>query len=54
MPQVLLGVDRYYLRKTKKTARTRQRKAAMWFHWRDWVRNMKRAITVKTVREITS
>ena len=49
-----LNLQIFYFRNTKKTARTIQTKAAMWFHWRGVPLNKKVTMTVKMVREITS
>ncbi len=43
-----------YFRKAKKTARTRQAKAAKWFQWRDCPLKTNRTMMENTVREITS
>ena len=43
-----------YFRKTKKTARMRQMKAARWFHWKACPRKRNIMTIVKTVKEITS
>ena len=43
-----------YFRNTKNTARTRQKKAAMWFQWRASPLKMKVTTTVNTTKDTTS
>ena len=43
-----------YFRNTKNTARTRQRKAAMWFQWSASPLKRKVTMTVNTIKDTTS